>query len=243
MKITFLGTSHGVPEPNRKCSSTLIETGGNHYLIDMGTQAIEQLITMGIDLNTVKAVFITHMHGDHTNGLISFIDLCNWYFKTADPYVYLPGDPETAKAALAGWLQCNGNTLRPFQFLPVKEGLIFDDGTLRITAFQTKHTACSFAFLAEAKGKRVLFSGDLCHKGPQEDFPVSVLDAPLDLAVCECAHFNADKYLPVFEGKTGLKRLCFTHYQDKNIASILNLKAMMPDVEILRGQDGTQILL
>lgn len=112
-----------------------------------------------------------------------------------------------------------------------------------ITAFKTKHIDPSYAYLVEAVGKRVLFGGDLCNKGTQEDFPVSVLDKPLDLAVCEAAHFKADTYLPVFEGNENLKCLCFTHYVDKNIASIFDVKAALPGVDAFRAQDGMEITI
>ena len=87
MRITFIGASHGVPEPNRKCSCTMIEISGRYYFIDMGTPSIDHLVTAGIPVDAVKGIFITHMHGDHTNGLVSFIDLISWYFKTADPTI------------------------------------------------------------------------------------------------------------------------------------------------------------
>ena len=75
MKITFLGSSHGVPEPNRKCSCIMVEVEQNIYLIDIGTPAIDLLRRRGKSIDAVKGVFITHMHGDHTDGLIQFADL------------------------------------------------------------------------------------------------------------------------------------------------------------------------
>ena len=36
MKISFLGTSHGITEKNQFCSSALVSTGGKHYLVDAG---------------------------------------------------------------------------------------------------------------------------------------------------------------------------------------------------------------
>ena len=36
MKITFLGTSHGVPAADRYCSCTMLEVNGAHYFIDAG---------------------------------------------------------------------------------------------------------------------------------------------------------------------------------------------------------------
>lgn len=241
MKITFFGAGHGVPEPNRKCSSTLIEVGQSRYFIDMGTQSIEQLVTKRIPVDSVKAVFVTHMHGDHTDGLISFIDLCNWYYKTADPAFYLPGDVEATKNAIDAWLRCNGKEMRDFRFFQVTEGPLYDDGILRITAYQTMHTNDSYAFLVEAEGKRVLFSGDL--KGPENDFPACVLEQPLELAICEAAHFETTKYLPFFQGNQNVKRLCFNHYSDRFLASVLAMKAELPELEVFRGEDGMEINL
>ena len=90
MRIVFFGSSHGVPEANRRCSSAMIEVGDRRYFIDMGTQSIEQLITRRMAPNSVKGIFFTHMHGDHTNGLVSFVDLCTWYFKDVRPGIYVP---------------------------------------------------------------------------------------------------------------------------------------------------------
>ncbi|MBO5200207.1 MAG: ribonuclease Z [Clostridia bacterium] len=242
MRIVFFGSSHGVPEPNRRCTSILIEVGENRYFIDMGTQSIEELATRRIPVDSVKAVFITHMHGDHTNGLISFVDLCTWYYKTANPEFYLPEPVDCAVDAINGWMKCNGKPMRDFKFSPVKEGPIFDDGIIRVTAYKTLHTACSWAFLVEAEGKRVLFGGDMCGKGPKEDFPLSVLDAPLDLAICEAAHFPATAYLPIL-GDADLKRLCITHYSDTFLASVLELKKALPHIPVFRAEDGLEINL
>ena len=242
MRIVFFGSSHGVPEANRRCSSAMIEVGENRYFIDMGTQSIEQLITRRMAPNSVKAIFLTHMHGDHTNGLISFVDLCTWYFKDVDPAIFLPEPVENTVAAMAAWLKCNGTTMKPFRFAPVKEGLLYEDEAIKVTAFRTMHNQMSHAYLVEAEGKRVLFSGDLCHKGPQEDFPVSVFDEPLDLAVCEVAHFPATKYLPLFENQPNLKQVCFNHYSHTFQATIYDVIKALP-IPVFMASDGTEIQL
>ena len=242
MRIVFFGSSHGVPEPGRRCSSAMIEVGENRYFIDMGTQSIEQMITHRMAPNSVKGIFFTHMHGDHTNGLISFVDLCSWYFKDVDPVIFLPEPVEDATAAMTAWLKCNGTPMKPFRFEPVKEGLLYTDEAIRVTAFRTKHNQMSHAYLVEAEGKRVLFSGDLCHKGPAEDFPVSVFEKPLDLAICEVAHFPATKYLPLFENQPNLKKLCFNHYSHTFQPYIYDvIKAL--DIPVFMACDDTEIVL
>ena len=240
MRIVFLGSSHGVPEQNRRTSCTLLEVGERRYMIDMGTQAIEQLITRGIAPDAVQAVFVTHMHGDHTNGLISFLDLGSWYFKTVDPALYLPGDPEAIMAAAYGWLAVNGTQKRPYRAFAVEEGLLYDDGFLRVTAYRTRHTAASFAYLVEAEGKRILFSGDLSHK-PQEDFPYAAF--PLDLAICEVAHFEATAYLSIFTGEHIPGRVCFNHYNSaRRMAGLCEARAAL-EIPTLLATDGLEIVL
>ena len=57
MRITFFGTSHGYPEPNRKCSSALVEVCGKRILIDIGCNVAEELITRGMTLDSIDAIF------------------------------------------------------------------------------------------------------------------------------------------------------------------------------------------
>ena len=155
MRITFLGTSHGVPEPNRRCSCAMITVGegkdARRYFIDMGTQAIEDMITRGIPVESAKAVFLTHPHGDHTHGVISFIDLCCWYFKSANPTVYFPEKEQID--ALTGWLHVCGTEIRDGVELSLcHEGKMYDDGVLSVTAYRTKHCRTSYSYLIEAEG-------------------------------------------------------------------------------------------
>jgi len=68
MKITFLGTSCGVPQKDRYCSATLVESGGRAYLVDAGAPVTELMRERGMTPCDLSAVFITHMHGDHVGG-------------------------------------------------------------------------------------------------------------------------------------------------------------------------------
>ena len=36
MRLIMIGTSHGVPEAHRRCSSYLLEVNGSYYIVDMG---------------------------------------------------------------------------------------------------------------------------------------------------------------------------------------------------------------
>ena len=133
--------------------------------------------------------------------------------------------------------------MRDFEFHQVREGALYDDGTLRVTAYRTFHIAESYCYLIEAEGKRVFFSGDMCHKGPQNDFPTSILEKPIDLAICEAAHFRATEYLPIFKGQSNLKKLCFNHYSERHLASIPEMKELLSEIPVIRAFDGLEIIV
>ena len=240
MKITFVGSSHGVPEAHRKCSCIMIEIGENVYFVDMGTPAIDALRIRNIPVDAVKGIFITHMHGDHTNGLLSFIDLSTWYFKTVDPQICLPDI--SAVDAINGWIKVTMSDPKDFCYTETKPGVVFDDGVLKMTAIPTQHCPNSFAYLAEAEGKTVLFTGDL--KNPAIDFPATEAGTVLDLVVCESAHFESTDYLPVFDGLE-IRKVCVTHYSDRFLASVLTLCNTLQEkgVAALRATDDLEILV
>ncbi len=219
MRIVFYGTSHGVPEPHRRCSSYILETGGCYYLIDMGADVTQELRRRGIAMEKVKLAICSHPHGDHTDGVIRFADLVNWYFKKADPLILLPD--ERLVAPLKTWISLSDNGRPPREGLRIGvfgAGTAYEDEQLRLTAIPTQHCVNSYAFLIEAEGHRVLFTGDLKH--PAADFPQAAFETPLDLLVCELAHFSPDDCEPVF-CKTKAKRILHSHIYDGRWAAAL----------------------
>ncbi|WP_413519978.1 ribonuclease Z [Psychrobacter glacincola] len=84
LKLTFLGTSAGVPTKQRNVTALAIEclnpysSGKNQQqnkksrpwvLIDCGEGTQHQLLHTKLSLNQLQAICITHVHGDHCYGL------------------------------------------------------------------------------------------------------------------------------------------------------------------------------
>ncbi len=220
MKLTFIGTSHGVPETNRRCSSCILEVNRSYYLFDMGTQVVEDLRKRSIAIDDVRLAICSHPHGDHTDGLISFVDLVNWYFKSADPLILLPDS--RLIPPLCAWISATteGKPLRgDLRIKSFCEGVAHEDENLRVTAIRTRHCENSFAFLIEAQNKRILLTGDLCR--PSVDFPQIAFETELDLLVCETAHFSPDDCIPFFD-QTKAKRILHTHVNDNRWSDALS---------------------
>ncbi|MCI0487686.1 MAG: ribonuclease Z [Blastocatellia bacterium] len=69
MKVIPLGTSSGKPTLKRNVSATAIAREGEWLLMDCGEATQIQIARAGLSPNRLSAIFITHLHGDHFNGL------------------------------------------------------------------------------------------------------------------------------------------------------------------------------
>ncbi|KAI0357296.1 hypothetical protein OH77DRAFT_1399381, partial [Trametes cingulata] len=83
--VTFLGTtSGGGPTETRNCSSLVVEPlgDGSLWMVDCAEGTVRQFTLQPFNRNTenrrlrvsqVSKIFITHMHADHTMGLLTVL--------------------------------------------------------------------------------------------------------------------------------------------------------------------------
>ncbi len=73
-----LGTMGGpVPDGMRSQPANVLVRGADAYLVDTGDGTMQQLAKAKIALARVKAVFLSHLHVDHTGGLAAVLGLRN----------------------------------------------------------------------------------------------------------------------------------------------------------------------
>ena len=218
----------------------MVECGEHRYFVDMGMMAMDELISRGMAPDSVRGIFLTHLHGDHINGLLQFVELAGLAFPTVDAAVLFP--EERGIRALNGWFSALGCSLRPMDFRIIQPGITFDDGVLRVTACRTQHCEVSYAFLLEelATGRKMLFTGDL--RRPDVDFPAPLLEAHPDIVICETAHFDATLYEPLLKG-CGAKKIFFNHYGIQSgrsgVAPIQTLARTL-DMPVIIATDGME---
>ena len=212
MKLTFIGTSHGVPAADRFCSSILLEVGEAVYLIDAGAPVAKELLRYGKTMQSLRAVFTTHAHGDHTAGVVQLADLINWYYSDCAVDFYITEQPHIdairAMIITGGTPTIDDSRVR---FHIPAEGRVYEDEHILVDYIRTAHMGISYAILVtEVKtGHRVLFGGDFSQELRGRDVPV-VIQEPIEAFVCEMAHFTLAHLAPYLAGCRA-KNVIFTH--------------------------------
>ena len=251
MKITFLGTSHGVPSAVRYCSCTVVEVGDAAYIIDAGAPVADQLLRRGIPFSHIRAVFTTHVHSDHTGGLPEFLSLCNWYYKKTSFDIFLT-EQKLADALLniVGSMDSAVDTER-LRLRLVTPGVFYEDENIRVTAVSTRHMnngerpTYSFVIDALQEGKRLVMTGDM-HNGDAADFPQIAKDEPSDCIVCEMAHFPPEVVMPIVAA-CPTKRAIYNHVFHKYDHSMAAIRAAEADPSypfpVHAAEDGDVVIL
>ena len=88
--VTILGSSSAKPTLSRHPSAQVVNVHEQYYLVDAGEGVQQQLIRYGINPLRLRAVFISHLHGDHVFGLFPLISTLALYGRKTPLRVFAP---------------------------------------------------------------------------------------------------------------------------------------------------------
>lgn len=176
LQITLLGTGNPRPNLERFGPSILIEAGGQRLLVDAGRGAAQRLFQIGQRdvLAGLDAVFLTHLHSDHTVGLPD-VWLTPWIFGRARALPLLgPAGTADMAAHLTQAYQWDIQTRRKDEGFPaegvrldardVAPGVVWDRDGVVVTAFEVDHGAFAvpaYGYRVDAGGRSAIVSGDM----------------------------------------------------------------------------------
>lgn len=77
LHVYLCGTGSPLPDPTRSGMCIGVVAGGRAFVIDPGEGGARRLMTMGFPAGQIEAVFLSHLHSDHIDGLANII-LQSW---------------------------------------------------------------------------------------------------------------------------------------------------------------------
>jgi len=101
MKVTLLGTSCGVPTPERGLPAVAVRREREVMLFDCGEGTQRQMIRFGLSFSKVNRIFVTHYHGDHYLGLFGLVQSMSFFGRERPLDLYGPRGMNRISRAIA----------------------------------------------------------------------------------------------------------------------------------------------
>ena len=176
VRVTLLGTGVGPPVNLQQFgASTLVEAAGTRLLFDCGRGATIRLAQAGVALGSVGRLFLTHLHSDHVVQIPDLF-LAGWVGVEGRKVPFEVWGPEGTGDMMSALERAFAFDIHmrrdvdeniPGEGIKVrshdiKEGVIFDEDGVKVTAFVVDHAPVTpaFGYRVDFRGRSVALSGD-----------------------------------------------------------------------------------
>lgn len=158
MKLNILGCYSATPRTFTNPTSQVLEICNHHFLIDCGEGTQVQLRKHKIKFNSIKHIFISHLHGDHFFGLVGLISTMRLLIREADLHIYAPKGLKEVIILQMKLANSWTNYQLIFHELTSKNSeLIFEDNKVQVYTIPLDHRIYTNGFLfKEKEGERKL---------------------------------------------------------------------------------------
>lgn len=188
LTATILGSGTCVPSLERHACSVLLRGTGGYLLLDIGPGTMGQLLKLGVHINDIDMILLSHFHVDHCAELAPFLFATKYPgFERKKPLTLVGG------TGLAGLLtnlnmtydhtlELPDNTLQVVE-LGEKGSLDLDLEGIQLDYATVNHKPESRAFrFTDQTGYSIVYSGDT-----DESPDLEALSREADLLICESA--------------------------------------------------------
>lgn len=220
LHMAVCGAGGPMPAPSASGPCVMVIAGKRVFVVDVGTDSPRNINRMGYQIGDVEAVFLTHFHSDHLDGLGELATL-RWAAGDNDEPLPVHG-PQGVEKVVDGFNMAyshdftyrnehHGDSIAPLSGAGMKarafdkpaEGelaLLIDDGDLKVEALAVQHNPVEPAvgYRFSYKGRSILISGDTIKSANIERFAQGV-----DLLVHEALAPNLVKLMNKVATNTG----------------------------------------
>ncbi|MYE23959.1 MAG: MBL fold metallo-hydrolase, partial [Gammaproteobacteria bacterium] len=175
LRVFMCGTSGPLAAPGRAQTCVAVTAGDSLYLFDAGEGSADVAQLHGLPTETLRAIFVTHMHSDHIAGINNF-NLASWVQGRPAPLKVM--GPAGIERVVAGFNEAfaidrgyrvahHGNDFLPAELgvmhaEVIAPGVVLQDDGLRVTAFAVDHGPVkpAYGFRIDYRGRSAVVGGD-----------------------------------------------------------------------------------
>ena len=175
-QVVLLGTGMPRPDPTASGPATAVTVGDRVFLFDAGSGVMRRINAAGLPINGVTALFVTHLHRDHTLGYPDLI-FTSWVMgrKTALQAYGPPGLQRMTDHLLAAYSEDikiridgyergvpDGFNVNVHEIAP---GVAYDREGVRVTAVRVPHGIWkeAYGYRIDTPDRSIVISGDTAY--------------------------------------------------------------------------------
>lgn len=173
--VVLLGTGMPYPDAKAQGPATAVVVGRRLFVFDAGPGVMRQMQAAGLPVRggPVTALFLTHLHSDHTLGYPDLL-LTSWVMGRKDPMRVFgpPGTRRMTARILDAWAEDIQVRERGLErgvpggwranVRETKGGVLYDSAGVKVRAIRVPHGSWKWAlaYRVDGPGKSVVISGD-----------------------------------------------------------------------------------
>jgi ribonuclease BN (tRNA processing enzyme) len=241
-RIRFLGSGDAFGSGGRFQACIHVACGGKGMLLDCGASSLVAMRRFDVEPNSIGAVVISHLHGDHFAGIPFFVLDAQLVSRREQPLIIAgpPGIERRVIEAMEVLFPGSSTAERRFetQFVEMLERSPTEIAGATVTAFEVAHAsgAPPLALRIQMGDRTLAYSGDT-------EWTPALGEAAegADLFICEAYYFDKKmKYHLDYETlashaeELGCKRMILTHMSS-------NMLRRLPDLGVEAAFDGLEV--
>lgn len=167
-RIHTLGCGSAKPTLRHQPSSTVVDHHGNLFMVDCGEGAQIAAQRFRLNMNRLRHIFLTHLHGDHVLGLPGLISTLGLAGGGGHITIHTFNDGKKIFEEIFGFFSRDLPIEVEFNVIRPEEAVVFENGSLTVRTVPLRHRVPAVGYVFEEKEKQRHINREMCdfHKVP-----------------------------------------------------------------------------